>query len=230
MPLRFSSLARLAALALSLPLAVANASAAADAAPFRFESVRSIDAMQDLVRATFPQGAPRAGLRRAFVEEGGASLREHPSRAGTEKYLYDINLCRVYVWRWNVSADYDADGRLVQAWVNGEPVHAAGPQRTDPAALPHGPRAAVLRVVRPRPEASLGEKELVYLAFDLDGNPATTADRIATGGGPSQPNPANMGRMHVYANVDPWRSIFDADAADRIVEYAGMCPPARQER
>ncbi len=226
--LRPSILARLAvAFALAAPLAAA---AADDAAPFRFESVRSLDAMQDLVRAAFPPGAPRAGLRRAFVEEGGASLRAHPSRAGTEKYLYDINLCRTYVWRWNVSADYDGDGRLVQAWVNGEPVHAGGPQKTDPTAMPHGPRAGILRVVRPRPEADLGEKELVYLAFDFDGNPATTADRIASGGGPTQPNPLNMGKIHAYANVDPWRSIFDADPADRIAGHAGMCPPPRQAR
>lgn len=42
------------------------------------------------------------------------------------------------------------------------------------------------------------------------------------GAGPTRANPVNMGAMIVY-EVEPWRSIFDFDPADRIVPYAGDC-------
>ena len=35
-----------------------------------------------------------------------------------------------------------------------------------------------------------------------------------------------MGTVHVYSNVDPWRSIFDQDDAARIVSYEGSCKEA----
>jgi hypothetical protein len=215
------------AIAIAFAAVLISAQAAA-AAPFRFENVVTLDAMQDYVRTAFPPGAPRAALRQAFVAEGGATQRGRPAQASSEKYLYDINVCRFYVWRWNISADYDAAGALAQVWINGEPVHAAGPQRRDPMTVPHGPRAAILKGARLRPEADLGEKSLGYLMFDLDGDPATTNDQFVMGAGPTRIDPANMGAMHVYSNVDPWRSIFDADAADRIVDYAGTCPARPQ--
>ena len=36
----------------------------------------------------------------------------------------------------------------------------------------------------------------------------------------------DMGKMFVYSDVDPWRSIFDFDPADRIVPYPGSCERA----
>jgi hypothetical protein len=200
----------------------------AGAASFRFESVATLDAMQAYVRTAFPPGAPRAALRQAFVTDGGATQRSRPALASTEKYLYDINVCRMYVWRWNISADYDAGGALVQVWVNGEPVHAAGPQRRDPMTLPHGPHPSILKGARLRPQADLGETSLAYMVYDLDGDATTTDDQFAMGAGPTRIDPGNMGTMHVYTNVDPWRSIFDADPAERIVDYAGACPARPQ--
>jgi hypothetical protein len=215
---------RLAVLTLAAAFAAPLASAQPDT-PFRFESVASLEAMQALIRTQFPPGATKAMLHRTFVDEGGGSLRQHPRHANTEKVLYDINLCSLYVWRWNISADYDDEGHLLQAYVNGEPVHASGPQKKDAKMLIQGDKGKILRVTRPRPEASKGEKVLVYLLLDGDGNTATLDDQLATGGGPSRPNPIGFGKLIAYTNVDPWRSIFDADPADRIVDYQGMCPP-----
>ncbi len=38
--------------------------------------------------------------------------------------------------------------------------------------------------------------------------------------------PVNMGTLHMYSNVEPWRSIFDKDNAERIVAYSGDCKEA----
>lgn len=218
----------LAAVVVAALAGAAPGPAAADEQPvFHFELVTTLDAMQRYLRTAYPPGAPRAALRAALVEQGGASLRADPARPGTEKYLYDINLCRLYVWRWNISADYDGGQRLVQVWVNGEPVHAEGPQKPDPRSLPHGARASILKMARARPEADRGEKQLAYLMVDLDGDTRTTNDQLVTGAGPTRADPANAGTLHVYTNVEPWRSIFDPDAADRIVDYAGSCPAGR---
>ena len=78
---------------------------------------------------------------------------------------------------------------------------------------------------RPRPEASRGESSLGYAIVDGDGNLETIEDQALMGGGPSRPHPANLGRMRVY-QVTPWRSIFDADPAARIVPYSGDCAAA----
>jgi len=216
-----STASHLAALALAT---LAIQAWAQPAAPFRFESLATLDEMQAFVRTHFPPGAARDDLHRTFVAEGGGSLRLHPRRPNVEKYLYDINLCRLYVWRWNISADYDDGGRLLQAYVNGEPLHASGPQKRQGSALADSGKAKILKVGRPRPEASVGEKVLVYLLLDGDGDPATTDDQVLAGGGPSRADPADFGKMIAYADVDPWRSIFDPDPADRIADYAGRCP------
>jgi hypothetical protein len=215
---------RLAVFALAAAFAAPLAGAQTET-PFRFESVASLDAMRDFLRTQFPPGATKAMLHRTFVDEGGGSLRQHPRYANTEKVLYDINLCRLYVWRWNISADYDDQGRLLQVYMNGDPLHASGPQKKDSKTLIQGDKGKLLRVGRPRPEASEGEKILVYLMLDGDGNTATLDDQLANGAGPSRPNPGDFGKLIVYTNVDPWRSIFDADPADRIVDYPGTCPP-----
>jgi hypothetical protein len=216
-----STARRLVVLAASM---LASLAWAQPAAPFRFDSVHSLDEMQSFVRAAFAPGASRGALRKTFVDEGGGSLRLHPRHARVEKYLYDINLCALYVWRWNISADYDDDGRLLQAYVNGEPVHASGPQKKDGKTLIVGDRGKILKTGRPRPEASKGEKMLTYLMLDGDGDTATLDDQVLMGGGPSRPDPTNMGKLIAYTNVEPWRSIFDADPADRIVDFAGSCP------
>jgi hypothetical protein len=36
-----------------------------------------------------------------------------------------------------------------------------------------------------------------------------------------------MGKLVTYTDVEPWRSIFDFDAADRIVPYQGNCNTSR---
>jgi hypothetical protein len=81
-------------------------------------------------------------------------------------------------------------------------------------------------VQRPRPEAYKGEKSLSFLLFDRDSDPRTTNDQAAAGAGPSRPDPVNMGKMITYFDVDPWRSIFDSEAAEVIVSYKGDCSAA----
>jgi hypothetical protein len=192
---------------------------------FRFEAVTSLDDMHHVIETDFPLGSSRQALRRVFVEQGKATLKAHPVWPGVEKYIYDINLCGYYVWRWNISADFDADGRLLQAYVNGEPAYPTGPQKRDVKDFKTG-RPSISKVKRPRPEASKGEIELAYIVFDADSDPSTIDDRLAMGGGPTRADPMNMGNMHIYSNVDPWRSIFDPDDAARIVAYAGSCKEA----
>ncbi len=202
---------------------------AAPPTKFQFESVQSIDEMRKIVETDFPLGAPRDAMRQRFVSEGAATQKAHPTMAGTEKYIYDINLCRYYVWRWNISADFDNGGLLLQAYVNGEPVFASGPQKRVVKTLGKPDvKAAIYKVARPRPEASKGEKSLASILFDGDSDTKTLHDQVMVGGGPTRPDPLNMGRMHVYSNVDPWRSIFDFDATNSIADYGGDCSKADQ--
>lgn len=197
---------------------------AADVPAFTFEAVQSLDEMAALIRARYPLDTPRGTVRTQLVEQGHATLKESGTEPGTEKYLYDINLCGYYVWRWNISADYDTEGRLRQAYVNGNLVFADGtPKRASPKQRIAQGRSSISRLMRQRPEASKGESVLSAMVLDLDGNAATTGDQYLMGAGPSNPDPLNMGKMLVYMEVDPWRSIFDADAAERIVGYQGDC-------
>jgi hypothetical protein len=193
---------------------------------FRFESIDSIEDMHRFVSGTFPVGSSRDAIRRTFVSEGQSTLIAHPSRDRVEKYVYDINLCGFYVWRWNVSADYDRQARVRQIYVNGEPVLAGGQSEPVFAPPPNGnPNGRILRMTRLRPEASRGESSLGYVMVDGDGDLATIEDQALVGGGPSRPHPADMGRMRGY-QVSPWRSIFDSDPAARIVPYSGDCAAA----
>lgn len=210
-----------------MPTLLVAGNKAHGAEPFKFESVASLDDMTAFVRARFPLGSQRADLRRAFVAEGHATLKMRPDDAKVEKYLYDINLCRYYIWRWNISADFDADGKLRQIYVNGNPAIEGGtPKRIVSKVAEEGKKASIYRVQRPRPEAFKGEKSLVFLLFDRDSDPTTTDDQAAAGAGPSRPDPLNMGKMITYFDVDPWRSIFDNDAADAIVPFEGDCSAA----
>ena len=187
---------------------------------FRYEDVVSLDDMKALIRREDPMGTPREAVRAAFVTQGGGTLKLHPTRPGVEKYLYDINLCRYYVWRWNISADYDGAGRLTQMYVNGEAaLGGAAPVASAPKPAPGG-RGRLIVIAKPRPEADKGERRLMAEVFQF-----ADGEQRLIGAGPTRADPANLGRLHAYV-VEPWRSIFDADAADRIVPYAGDCAAA----
>jgi len=201
-------------------------SSASEATGFRFEAMTSLDAMTEWLRGRFPLGAPREELRHVLQGEGQATRIERPGNPGIEKFIYDIDLCHYYVWRWNISADYDASGRLRQLYLGGEPVHAAGPaKRVIPKVATPGRNASIFRVQRPRPEAYKGERSLAYVLFDADSDMNTRDDQALIGAGPSRPDPADMGKLVTYSDVDPWRSIFDSDPAERIVPWSGDCGP-----
>jgi hypothetical protein len=211
------------ALALAVLAGRSNSSGTSATLRFRFESLISLDDMSALLATKFPLGSPRLAIRKAFVEEAGTTLVVHPSQVGVEKYLYDINLYNLYVWRWNISADFDVDGRLLQSYVDGEPVFADGPQKKNADLLAKSGKASILRMKRPRPEATRGERKLTFLLLDADSDLKTIDDQVLTGTGPSRADPANMGLVHSYVNVEPWRSIFDFDQAAHIVSYSGDC-------
>lgn len=215
--------AHIASVALLLVFCGTTTVASAES-PFTFESVTTLDDMSSMIRAKFPLGTSRADLRRAFVEEGHATLKVWAGDPSVEKYIYDIDLCHYYVWRWNISADYDASGQLRQAYINGNVVFPNGnPNKIVPKVAEEGKKASIYRVQRPRPEAYKGETSLGFLLFDRDSDQRTTDDQALIGAGPSRADPTNMGKLVTYTDVDPWRSIFDFDAADRIVPYQGDC-------
>ena len=78
-----------------------------------------------------------------------------------------------------------------------------------------------------RPEAARGESSLGFILIDGDGNLETWTDQLLIGGGPTRPHPADMGRLRGYS-VAWWRSIFDSDAAARIMPYSGDCAAAER--
>jgi hypothetical protein len=190
---------------------------------FKYESFADLDDMQHFLENQFPLGTARATLRKTLVDDGKGTLIIHPTQAGTEKYIYDINLCRYYIWRWNISVDYDGAGRLLQSYVNGEPIFSSGAQKKDGRVLGKSGHASIYKVKRPRPEADLGEKELAFIVIDADSDLKTIGDQVLTGGGPTRASIATPGKLHVYSDVEPWRSIFDFDAADHIAPYPGDC-------
>lgn len=198
---------------------------AAPAAAFEFESVPDVDAMHRFIKANFDVGETAEALRETFVLRGGATMIRHPTLNGVEKYIYDIDLCGFYIWRWNISADYDAQGRLLQAYVNGKTALPDGtPQKTRDAYAAENADPGIFDMYRPRPEAYRGENRLRFLMFDHDGDLDTITDQVLIGSGPSRPDPTHMGQLIVYTDIDPWRSIFDIDAAARIAPYSAACP------
>jgi hypothetical protein len=211
---------------LSLVLCSAEMPAAAEPA-FAFDSISTLDDMTSLIRTKFPLGTSRSDLRHTFVEEGHATLGIKAGAPNVEKYIYDIDLCHYYIWRWNISADYDDRGKLLQAYVNGNIVFPDGsPKKIVPTVADSGKKASIYRAQRPRPEAYKGENSLGFLLFDRDSDLSTKDDQTLIGSGPSRADPVDMGTMIAYTNVDPWRSIFDSDPADHIVPYAGGCEQA----
>jgi hypothetical protein len=188
---------------------------------FTFESVVTLDDMSSLVRAKFPLGTSRVNVRRMFVEDVHATLKVKAD-SSVEKYIYDIDLCHYYIWRWNISADYDASDQLRRAYINGNIVFSNGTPKKDISKVAEeGRKASIYLLQRPRPEAYKGESSLLFLLFDADSDLRTTDDQVLIGGGPSRADPMNMGKLIAYTNVDPWRSVYDFDAADRIVPYQG---------
>jgi hypothetical protein len=87
-------------------------------------------------------------------------------------------------------------------------------------------QASIFKMRRPRPEATKGENELVFLLLDADSNLKTIDDQVLSGTGPSRSDQANLGPAHGYVNVEPWRSIFDFDDAGRVAPYSGDCAGA----
>ena len=208
----------------ALLLILCGTTVASAESTFTFESVVTLDDMSSLVQAKAPLGTSRENVRRMFVEEGRATLKVKAGDSSIEKYIYDIDLCHYYIWRWNISADYDASGQLRQAYVNGNIVFSNGyPKKVISKVAKEGKKASIYRVQRPRPEAYKGESSLGFLLFDRDSDPSTTDDQALVGAGPSRADPMNMGKLITYTDVEPWRSIFDFDAADRIVPYPGDC-------
>lgn len=199
-----------------VPLPAMQAGPAA-AAPFRFEAEVSYDDMKTFVARTFSTASTRDQVRTVFVGQGGATLVGRPGKADIEKYIYDINLCSYYVWRWNISADFGHDGVLAQIYINGAPQLGGAPE---PALPKKGPFYVI---TRSRPQAFKGEKELKAVVADGGGNPENTADmKILTGVGPTRADPLNMGHAVNEPGV-VWRSIFDADDAKFVAPYPGDC-------
>lgn len=189
------------------------------AAPFRFQDYPTLDAMRVYIENNFPLGSKREDLRHAFVDEGKALLVEHPRQKGVEKYILDINLCDHDIFRWNISADYDDNGKLLQAYVNGRFVFMAGktPFTIPPYAVTK--RSKTRMTARIRPDAPGGKNVLKYWLFDADGDPKTPDDETADGTGLQRADPGYTNQPVEYQKVEPWRSIFDDDDAGPLVNF-----------
>ncbi len=183
----------------------------------------SLEDMQTYLRSHAPLGSTRASVRAVLVDEGQARRFQHPERKGVEKYVYDINLCRIYIWRWNISANYDDAARLTQVYVNGEPVHSRGDPLLEVEMGKDGRMKSILEVSMPRPEADRGESSLAFFVLDTDAGTREIGDEFIIGAGPSRADPSNLGTLHAYSNVERWRSIFSEEAPP-IVPYSGTCP------
>jgi hypothetical protein len=194
----------------------------AAAQEFAFAQVTSLSDMERFLRSNFPLGSDGARLR-AVMEGAGAKRYAHPEQAGVEKYVYDINLCDLYVWRWNISTSSAADGGLTQLYVNGDPVHGGGqPPRTVESSTQQGATQQILRGTRPRPEASKGESSLAFVMFDVNSRSSRVSEEFVVGAGPSNADPHDLGRMHAY-EAERWRTIFDDERARSVVPFAGSC-------
>ncbi len=191
---------------------------------FKFENIPDLATMTSYIQSNFSIGSSQESLRKIFVQQGGATLIGHPQNKMLEKYIYDINLCSWYLWRWNISALYDSSGKLVQAYMNGEPVFSAGPQikQFEKKKNKDG-KMAIQKVMTPRPEASKGESMLASIVYDNDGDLNTLEDQELMSAGPSRVDPMNMGKMHVYKINSIWGSIFDHDKTKSVASYKGDC-------
>lgn len=208
-----------------LPIAFAGVTFAAGSAlaqEFRFEAYPGLEDMRAHLQTAAPVGAPRESIQAMLVGGGRATLHRHPDRPDVEKYVYTINLCRLYVWEWNISADYSPAGRLVEIYVNGEPVHSQA-NVVDPESVTAAPGAeqSIWRGIKRRPEADRGESEIVFAAYDRDGSTDTITDQLVIVGGPSRADPRSFGMLHAYS-AERWRSIVD-EVTGPVVNYQN-CP------
>lgn len=204
-------------LAISVIAATAVQTSSAANVPFHFEAEVTYDDMKAVVARAVSTNSARDQVRAIFVDQGGATLVAHPRQPNVEKYIYDIDLCSYYVWRWNISADYARDGKLAQIYINGAP-QLGGAQ--EPSLPKKGP---FYIITRPRPQAFKGEAELKAVVADRDGNLETSDDmEILTGVGPTRADPLDMGRAVNEPGV-VWRSIFDFDDAKLVAPYPGDC-------
>lgn len=194
------------------------------AAEIDFLAIKSLSEMKSALKREFPVGTPAGKVRSILVSEGGAKRFAHPEFPRVEKYLFDINLCRVYIWRWNVSADYDEKDHLVGLYLNGEVVvgDRAGTKGVRPISNPNAAQA-IIAGKRARPQADRGERSLAYIALDRDTSSRQINDLVVVGTGPSRADPRNLGTAHTYSEVALWRSIFDGDTSP-IAAYPGKCP------
>jgi hypothetical protein len=176
--------------------------------------------MEVFLVSRFPVGSPQQTIEAALVKEMGATAFSHPHFPRIRKYVYDINLCQMYIYRWNISADYDAQGRLVQMYLNGRPVHQGAPdfKIADTYKNEH---AMIQHQRKERPEASMGEYVLHYVALDRDGDVNTLYDQRIMGAVATRANPYDMGKLRSY-EVDGWRSIFDSSTVP-INNFNGDC-------
>jgi hypothetical protein len=184
----------------------------AEATGFKFESVTSLDDMHNALRAATPLGTPRDEIRERFVDQGKATLYQHPKQSNIEKYVYDLDLCSLYVWRWNISANYDDSGGLTQIFVNGEPVHRAGDKPRQPKKKVGAKGQTMSKAWRKRPEAHKGEAAIAFVLYDLDTGSKDIDDEFVIGGGPTNADPRNPGKLHKYQG-ERWRTIFDKEPA-----------------
>lgn len=186
------------------------------ALPFDFMDITTISEMETYLKAKFPLGTTRDDVRKVLVGEGKATLLAHPRAYGVEKYLYDVNLCYYYMFRWNISADYDTDGKLLRMYLNGNELYGAQDPIMDTALqdkVNTYVKQRIIRVRRPRPEAYKGEGDIRGLIYDRDGDMGTADDQKAITAGPSRADPLDMGTEVIYKDVLPWRSILDHDNA-----------------
>lgn len=204
---------------------LAFAAPAAAQVRFSFDDIQNVPQMEQYIRDRVGLGTPKEEVERIFVLQGRATPRKHPRIPGLVKYLYDINLCQYYVFRWNISVDYDSKDKVVQVHLNGTPVFPEGLMRPAPAVAP-GTKAKIIRATRDWPQAKKGAKQLNYMLFDADGNTDTVDDQTITGLGASRVDPANFGEGIRYSDIPLWRSIYDDDLSNDIGEYKGSCKEA----
>lgn len=203
---------------LSLLLCLASRAEAGDR--FSFDAIKSVPEMEELIQDKLPLGTQREEVERIFVLQGHATLKHHPTQKDVEKYLYDINLCDYYIFRWNISADFSEGGKLEQAYVNGRFVYMKGKEpRTLEVFLASSRGRSKLMDV-PRKMVPKGRRPIRYTVYDIDGNFSTTEDQLVDGPGPSRAEPPSVSFLSEYQAVDPWRSIFDPEAANEPVKFS----------
>lgn len=215
---------RLCVLFLLVLLALTPQPASA-AGRFSFHSIKTVPEMEQFIQDTLPLGSTRDQVQRIFVLQGRATLKNHPTLKGTEKYLFDINLCDYYVFRWNISADYDENAVLIQMYINGIPVFAEGHKATRRQPK-EGEKSKIIRATRDWPQAKKGGKQLQYMLYDADGDEKTVDDQRVVGLGATRVDPADFGEGIRFNDIELWRSIYDEDLSNEVVDYQGSCKAA----